>query len=104
MDDTTPPPELQSVEAFGESILDDDRTEFTFEEAEGLAEALECSTTTVIQALKEDYGFTMAPRVPEKRVRGFRANSHDRWHGPGSCRTHGGSGWEQISGFGGQKG
>ena len=92
------------MEAFGEALLDDERTEFTFEEAEELAEALGLSVaTSVIVALK-DYGFTMAERVPKKEVRGFHANNHDRWYGKGSCRTHGGSGWEQISGFGGQNG
>jgi hypothetical protein len=97
-------PELESVEAFAESLLDDERTEFTFEEALELATALGLSVATpVIRALKE-YGFRMEERQPERRVRGFRTNSHDRWTGPGSCATHGGSGWEQISGFGGQTG
>jgi len=97
-------PELESVEAFAESLLDDERTEFTFEEATELAIALGFSVATpVIRALKE-YGFRMAERQPERQVRGFHANNHDRWYGKGSCPTHGGSGWEQISGFGGQTG
>ena len=97
-------PEMESVEAFAEYLLDDDRTEFTFDEAEGLAGALGFSVAApVIRELK-GYGFAMAAREPERQVRGFRANSHDRWFGPGACRTHGGSGWEQISGFGGQTG
>lgn len=96
-------PELESVESFGEFLLDDDRVEFTFEEAEALAEALGFSTAaSVIRSLKS-YGFAMVPRQPERRVRGFHANNHDRWYGPGACRTYGGSGWEQIAGFGGQE-
>lgn len=97
-------PELESVEAFAEFLLDDERTRFSFEEAEELSEALGYSIAApVIKALKE-YGFEMIPRESERRVRGFRANSHDRWYGPGSCPTHGGSGWEQIVGVGGQEG
>lgn len=97
-------PELRSVEAFAEYLLDDERTEFTFEEATELAGALGLSVATpVIRDLKT-YGFSMTPRQPERQVRGFHANNHDRWYGPGACRTHGGSGWEQISGFGGQTG
>jgi hypothetical protein len=97
-------PELTSVVAFGEYMLDNDRTEFTFEEATELSEALGFSIATpVVRALRE-IGFTMRERACEKRVRGFHANSHDRWTGPGACKTHGGSGWEQITGFAGQRG
>jgi len=97
-------PELQSVEAFVEYLLEDERDSFTFEEATELAEALGLSVPTpVIRELKS-YGLTMVPRTPEKRVRGFHSNNHDRWYGPGACRTHGGSGWEQITGIAGQEG
>ncbi len=97
-------PELESVEAFGEFLLDDDRTEFTFEEAEELAWALGFSVSTPVIVALKDYGFTMATRESERQVRGFHANNHDRWYGKGSCPTHGGSGWEQISGSSGQEG
>ncbi len=97
-------PEYQSVEAFGEFLLDEARTSFTYAEADALAKALGQSVASyVIQKLKA-YGFTMTERSEPKRVRGFRTSSNDRWYGPGSCRTHGGSGWEQIAGFAGQKG
>ena len=90
-----------NVEAFGEELLDNDRTEFTYSEAEVWAEELGLSTAApVIRALKE-YGFTMTPREPEKKVRGFHANNHDRWI---ASPSFGGSGWEQITGFAGQKG
>lgn len=98
------PPEFQSVEAFGEYLLDEGRTAFTFEEAEALAKARGQSVASyVIQDLKA-YGFVMKERCEPKKVRGFRSNSHDRWFGPGSSPTSGGSGWEQINGFAGQKG
>jgi hypothetical protein len=97
-------PELRSIEAFGDFLLADDRTEFTFDEACALAKALgQPAPVYVIRGLKA-LGFTMQPREVPKHVRGFQSNSHDRWSGPGSCPTHGGSGWEQIAGFAGQEG
>ncbi len=97
-------PETQSIEAFGEFLLAEDRTSFTFNEACALAKALGLSLPTpVIRGLK-DYGFTMVERQPERRVRTISTSSHDRWYGPGSCKTHGGSGWEQITGFAGRNG
>lgn len=96
-------PEYASVEAFGEFLLDEGRTEFSFKEAETLAEGVGHSTTFyVIRALKV-YGFTMSERAEPKRVRGMKTSSNDRWFGPGSSKSHGGSGGEQISGFAGQK-
>lgn len=97
-------PEMESVEAFGEYLLDNDRTAFTFDEAEALSGALGLSVATpVIRALKA-YGFEQEAREPEKRVRGFLTSSHDRFYGPGAAKMHGGSGWEQISGLAGQEG
>ena len=97
-------PELASVESFADFLLADDRTEFTFDEAVALSEALGQSVPVyVIRGLKA-LGFTMEPREIPKEVRGFNSNSHDRWSGKGSCPTHGGSGHEQITGFAGQEG
>lgn len=96
-------PEHESIEAFATFLLDNDQEAFSFEAAEALAKDLGISVTTAIRALK-DIGFAMNPRATEKRVRGFQTSSHDRWYGPGSSPTHGGSGWEQIAGFGGQIG
>jgi hypothetical protein len=99
-----PSPELQSIEAFGEFLLAEDRTSFTFDEACLVAEALGLSIPTpVIRGLK-DYGFMMIERPVAKHVRGFLTSSHDRYFGPGASQSHGGSGWEQISGFAGQEG
>lgn len=96
--------EMQSIEAFGEFLLENERSSFTFEEAEELATALGLSMATpVIRALKE-YGFTQEPRAIARHHRGFLTSSHDRFYGPGSSPSHGGSGWEQISGIAGQEG
>ena len=80
--------------------MDDDRTSFTFTEADELAKTLQVSTAKVIRDLKA-YGLTYCGRPNEKSVRGFTSNSHDRWSG-NPCS--GGSGWEQVTGFAGQEG
>lgn len=97
-------PETASVEAFATFLLDDDRLSFTYAEACALAKALDCHESVVIRALRDDYGFAYAGRPVERRKRGFLTSSLDRFYGPGACRTHGGSGWEQVSGFAGQEG
>jgi hypothetical protein len=97
-------PELTSVEAFVEYLLDDDRTQVTYQETEELAQALGQSVPTNVIHELQQYGIQVGERAIAKRVRGFRTSSHDRFFGPGSSPMHGGSGWEQISGFAGQKG
>jgi len=89
-----------SVEEFASELLDDDRESFGFEEAEAVAEVLGLSAQDVIFELR-DYGFRYEGRAAEKRVRGFTTSSNDRWT---AYPSHGGSGWEQINGFGGQEG
>lgn len=96
-------PEHESIDAFAEFLMAEDRASFSFIEAEVVATGLKVATYVVINGLK-DYGFTYEGRTSEKRVRGYRSNSHDRWYGPGACKSHGGSGHEQITGFAGQKG
>lgn len=96
-------PEHETIEAFVEFCMDDERESFTHEDLGELAYALKRSRSKV-RAELESYGLRLEARAPEKQVRGFTSNPHDRWYGPGACRTHGGSGWEQIQGFAGQKG
>jgi hypothetical protein len=92
------------ITEFVDFLLGDERTSFTFAEAEELAADLGYSLpTAVIHALKAA-GLDMEERGVARRIRTISSNSNDRWYGPGSCPTHGGSGWEQISGFAGDKG
>jgi hypothetical protein len=93
-------PEHESIDTFAEFLAAEDRDYFSFIEAETIAKGLKIATYVVINGLK-DYGFTYEGRASEKRVRGFKSNSHDRWQAYPSC---GGSGWEQISGFAGKSG
>jgi hypothetical protein len=96
-------PEYESVESFVQDCLDDERTTFTHEDLGELAYGLQRSRCRV-RADLEGYGLTLAPRAVEKRVRGFTTSSQDRWFGPGSSNSHGGSGHEQITGFAGRRG
>lgn len=92
-----------AITLFVEEKTDNDETNFSFEEAEAVAEESGIHVSSVVQAVK-GYGLTMMERPVEKRVRGFRTSSNDRFFGPGSSPMHGGSGAEQINGFAGQKG
>jgi hypothetical protein len=93
-----------SVEEFGTFLLDEGRSTFTFEEAEGLAATLGQSVATLVIRELKSYGFTMVAREVPRHFRGFRTSSNDRFFGPGSSKSHGGSGWEQINGLAGQEG
>jgi hypothetical protein len=96
-------PEHASVETFAEYLVDDDLETFDHHDLVLLGESTN-KRRQVVRSELESYGFKLVKREPEKTVRGFSSNPHDRWYGPGSCRSHGGSGWEQINGFGGQEG
>ncbi len=90
-------PEFASIEAFVEFCLEDERTHFTHQDLRDLAYRLKRSGSKIRPEL-ESYGLHLAERKPEVRVRGFTTSSHDRWFGPGSSPTHGGSGFEPVFG------
>ncbi len=93
-------PEFESIEAFVEFLVDDEVEVFTAADLQ----ALSAATQTSIKRLRvelEGWGLSLAHRPSERRVRGFTANPHDRWS---AFPSHGGSGWEQISGFSGPGG
>ncbi len=91
-------PEYESVDEFAEFLADDDRTTFTHADLACLNARTNIRTADLKKAL-EEYGLTQARRRVEREVRGFSANSHDRWHGKGSCPTHGGGGGGSIVGM-----
>lgn len=86
-------PEYKSVEAFVEFVIDDERSEFDWEDLQYLNYRTR-QTVQAIRAELESYGLKMQVREPERQVRGFTTSSNDRWFGPGSCPTHGGSGFD----------
>jgi len=95
--------EFDSVEDFVEYLMDDERTEFDWRHLNCLSSRTGISNRALRHEL-EMWGFTLAERRPEREARGFNSNPHDRWYGPGSCKTHGGSGWEEITGMAGRRG
>lgn len=92
-------PEFRSVEAF---IEDNESGEFTHDDLAVLNFVLRRPVRDIKSEL-EDWGLQLRLRR-EVVVRGFRSNSNDRWSGPGSCESFGGSGSDQITGFAGRKG
>lgn len=96
-------PEHESIEAFVEYLMDDERDTFTAADLNQLAAATTRSHHKV-RAELEGYGLRLVRRERVRRIRGVTTSSHDRWYGPGAERACGGSGWEQINGFGGQEG
>lgn len=77
--------------------------EVPFSEIEAIANEVGIALGTMVGLVK-GYGLKIGKRAIVREVRGFKSNPHDRWYGKGSSPTHGGSGWEQITGFAGQNG
>jgi len=92
-----------AVASFVDDKLGDDETSFAFPEAEKIAADVGIHVSTIIR-LAQNAGLEFLGRATPKQVRGFTTSSNDRYFGPGSSKSHGGSGWEQISGFAGPKG
>jgi hypothetical protein len=90
-------PEFKTIETFATYLMDDEREEFTHDELIALNASLR-KPVAEIRAELESYGFKLAHREPEKKVRGFKSSSHDRWFGPGSTPTHGGAGIDTSTG------
>lgn len=87
------PPEFSSIESFVQFLIDDERTVYSHEELQQLAFYTRAKSTRELHLSLDDIGLTLKKREHEKRVRGFTTSSNDRWYGPGSCPTHGGSGF-----------
>lgn len=81
-----------------EYLEGEERSTFTFEQADEVAREVGCHPSAIIRGLKA-LGFTMLERTPARRVRTISSNSNDRWYGPGSCPTHGGSGVDPQGGL-----
>jgi hypothetical protein len=99
----TTPPEFESIESFVEYKMEDDQATFTHVELTTLGFHLRRSFHALRVEL-EGYGLSLERRLHVKSVRGVSSNGNDRYYGPGAEKMHGGSGWEQINGFAGQKG
>lgn len=95
-------PEHETIEAFVEFCVDDERDHFTTADMQAINRATHIRLQDVRKEL-EGYGLRFVPREPQRAVRGFQTGSNDRFYGPGSDKMYGGSGWEQINGFAGDK-
>ena len=95
--------EFDSIESFVESLTDNDRTEFTHLELKCLNYRLQ-RVTKLIKRELEDWRLKLTHRPKERHFRGFQTSSNDRFYGPGSSKTHGGSGWANITGMAGREG
>lgn len=93
-------PEYESIEAFVEYLLDDDRVEYTHVDLVKLARSIRQSTSKV-RAELDSWGLTLKRREHEREVRGYSSWDENRWAG-NPCG--GGTGYEQIAGFAGRKG
>ena len=96
-------PDLASVEAFVEACMEDNETHFDWRHLAVLAWNLKRHRRNICEELV-GYGLLCNTRPQVKRFRTVGSNPHDRWYGPGSSPTCGGSGWEQVMGFAGQEG
>lgn len=85
-------PEFASIDTFALYLLDDERMEFTHEDLAALNYRLRRPVAWIRSEL-EAIGFTLQFREPGRRIRGFQTSSNDRYYGPGSDKTHGGSGF-----------
>ena len=93
-------PEIQTIEDFVQYLIDDELTVF----AACDLQALNKSTNRPIKEIRaglEEWGFVLAGRAKEKRIRGVQSWDNNRWEG-NPCG--GGSGWEQIAGSAGREG
>lgn len=87
-------PEFSSIEAFVQLKMDDGTETFTHLDLRELSYRLRRADIRNIRLELEGYGLRLVQRPHERRIRGFTTSSNDRWYGPGSCPTHGGSGFD----------
>ena len=93
-------PEYASIEDFIEFLMDEDRAQYDHRELQALSYNIRLSASKVRKEL-DSWGLTLQERPKERRVRGINSWDNNRWAG-NPCG--GGSGWEQIAGFSGQRG
>lgn len=93
-------PEYASVEAFIEAKFGDEDFDIHVWEVTALSYATRTSVLKIRKSLSDE-GFTMVRREAGADRRGYTAWDNNRWAG-NECR--GGSGQDQINGWGGQNG
>ena len=89
-------PEYESIEVFAKFCQDDERIEYTHEDLTALGSYVRMRFSEIRKRLFQ-YGLSLARRDVPKHIRGFTTSSNDRWTGPGSSPTYGGSGFYEES-------
>lgn len=84
--------EYRSLSNLISHLQDEERKTVEFSELEIVSRETRISISKLRKQLKI-CGIEMLPRPKMRSVRGFNSNDHDRWNGPGSEPTHGGSGF-----------
>jgi len=88
-------PEYASIEDFVQYLIDDERDTYTADDLQALNYRLKRPVAEIRKELA-GYGLKLAPRGIENKGRGYNSNDLDRWTGPGSSPTHGGSGFSNF--------
>ena len=88
-------PEYKSIDAFVQFCYEDERSEYTHEDLHALGYRLRMRIQCIRHELAK-WGLVLANREVPKHVRGFTTSSNDRWFGPGSSKTYGGSGFDNF--------
>lgn len=92
--------DTEIIEQFVADLLDEGRTSYTAAELHELREELGLTVheTRKLHNELDTWGVTLDTRPKAPKFRMSTTSSHDRWFGPGSSPTHGGSGWDNIFG------
>jgi len=93
-------PEYASVQAFIDAKMADEDFDVHVWEVDALSYATRTSAITLRKRFTDE-GFTLVKRATAAPRRGYTAWDNNRWAG-NECK--GGSGQDQINGFGGQSG
>ena len=100
----TPQELLAQIEAAAEALvteaLDNEQGAVPFAAVEAAAGEIGAHPSALVRKVQQ-YGINVAERAVPKAVRGYTSNPNNRW---AACPSHGGSGWEVISGFAGREG
>lgn len=94
------------LDCIAEFLYDEDRKTFTFKDAQDWSKENGWNVerpSLCIQGLKAR-GFLMVERDVVRSIRTLGSNPHDRWYGPGSCKTFGGAGGSSIMNMAGKPG
>lgn len=96
-------PEFQSVEAFVEFLLDDERTAFLPGEAQKVAANTRVGISQIIEELK-GFGLSIQTNHIQQPTRGINSHSHGTHPFSGSGSTFTTPGGSNIMGFAGRTG